>query len=156
MFSTPPRPIHRWKTFWLGLFILAFLTWAWARSRDHYELVMLRPGARNWYGFVSSRGHASWITMKNLSPGAIASRTNWGSILLPEKAPWFAPPVVSQSSDMPFAGASRSAHGIAHWLLTFLFFLTWSTFLALRWMRMKRIPAGSAELERSGSGPGHL
>jgi hypothetical protein len=24
-----PRPIHRWKSFWLGLFVAGFLAWAW-------------------------------------------------------------------------------------------------------------------------------
>jgi hypothetical protein len=24
-----PRPPYRWKSFWLGLFVLAFMSWAW-------------------------------------------------------------------------------------------------------------------------------
>jgi len=30
--STHPRPIHRWKTLWLGILVIAFLTWAWWQS----------------------------------------------------------------------------------------------------------------------------
>lgn len=27
-----PRPIYRWKSFWLGVCVLGFLGWAWERS----------------------------------------------------------------------------------------------------------------------------
>jgi hypothetical protein len=30
-----PRPIYRWKSFWLGLFVACFLAWAW---RDSYRV----------------------------------------------------------------------------------------------------------------------
>lgn len=30
-----PRPPYRWKSFWLGLFVLVFLSWAW---RDALEM----------------------------------------------------------------------------------------------------------------------
>jgi hypothetical protein len=28
-----PRPIYRWKSFWLGVFVACFLAWAWGDSR---------------------------------------------------------------------------------------------------------------------------
>jgi len=32
-----PRPLHRWKSFWLGLLVLIFLGWAWLRSMSYHE-----------------------------------------------------------------------------------------------------------------------
>ena len=27
-----PRPLYKWKSFWLGILVLGFMGWAWARS----------------------------------------------------------------------------------------------------------------------------
>ncbi|RYD83988.1 MAG: hypothetical protein EOP84_06740 [Verrucomicrobiaceae bacterium] len=28
-----PRPLYRWKSFWIGLFFLMFLTWSWITGK---------------------------------------------------------------------------------------------------------------------------
>ena len=35
------RPVWRWKGFWLGLCVLAFFGWAWARSMGRNEAVSI-------------------------------------------------------------------------------------------------------------------
>src|SRR6218665_3773821 len=36
------RPIYRWKSFWLGMVVLCFLGWAWARSMKRMDAVRWR------------------------------------------------------------------------------------------------------------------
>ena len=33
-----PRPLYKWKTFWLGLLALIFLGWAWRMSKDRFTV----------------------------------------------------------------------------------------------------------------------
>jgi hypothetical protein len=35
-----PRPFYRWKSFWLGLFVLVFLGWAWWDSYRNEALLL--------------------------------------------------------------------------------------------------------------------
>jgi hypothetical protein len=35
------RPLYRWKSFWLGIFIVGFLGWAWVQSVGHDEGVRI-------------------------------------------------------------------------------------------------------------------
>jgi len=37
-----PRPIYRWKSFWLGVILLLFLAWSWERSMagNHWGEIM--------------------------------------------------------------------------------------------------------------------
>ena len=40
------RPFYRWKSFWLGVVVLCFLGWAWARSLSRTEGVRVVWGMR--------------------------------------------------------------------------------------------------------------
>jgi hypothetical protein len=52
-----PRPFYRWKSFWLGLFVLVFLGWAWGHSaRFNGELVISAGPGRNALGLVQEEG----------------------------------------------------------------------------------------------------
>ena len=41
-----PRPIHRWKSFWLGLSVVLFLAWAWLDSYHGLSECFLKLGNR--------------------------------------------------------------------------------------------------------------
>ena len=40
-----PRPIHRWKSFWLGLIALASIGWAWHSSIDTRTSILSKTPA---------------------------------------------------------------------------------------------------------------
>jgi hypothetical protein len=44
-----PRPLHKWKSFWLGILVLGFLGWAWMRGRDHCDTMTVFFRNSYWY-----------------------------------------------------------------------------------------------------------
>jgi hypothetical protein len=138
-----PRPIHRWKSFWLGIVILLSLGWAWLVSMDHYTVLRLEmPG--QWLrllqihgkvGIVTDDwpGHA-WNLRMNDQHGIAGDPIFWKDVI----------------------ANARVLAAASHGQLALLFLIPWLTFLTWRWQRMKRQAARSAELERSESGPGQL
>jgi len=129
-----PRPIHKWKTLWLGLLILVFLTWAWARSISHIDYASARLTPYTWCGIVSSEACLSCGISHYTSTG---SSTNFDYASLTDSAkPWFPQPI--QITHFDSHSSTRTFYSIAHWLITLLFLLTWSSLLLWRWKKSKR------------------
>ncbi|MEK7951680.1 hypothetical protein [Luteolibacter soli] len=56
-----PRPIYRWRSFWLGVLVLCFLGWAWARSMTRDEGVELwAVDARGKWGLGEKLVTVKW------------------------------------------------------------------------------------------------
>jgi len=52
-----PRPLHRWKSFWLGILVLGFLGWAWVRSIVYDDrIVWMEAGSTDIFAFGSRSG----------------------------------------------------------------------------------------------------
>lgn len=132
------RPIHHWKTLWLGLFILISLVWLWSSGRSHVATAAAHLGRQTWHGIVSSDGCLSWY-MEVTRPGTIHSRHfDFNSSSTTRTQPWFpSPPIVTGHQVHPVGTVTYL--GIAHWLLTLLFLLAWSTLLLWRRWRMHRL-----------------
>jgi hypothetical protein len=133
-----PRPLHRWKSLWFGLPVLAFLGWGWLVSTEAIR------GA-SW--FPSERGAILWnhggevsMFLGECPPDMGTGFEAW---TLLENGPWFAPAVGALDSQ------SGILFSIAHWLLILLFLLIWAGFLAWRVRRMKRL-AAAPETDRYG------
>jgi hypothetical protein len=151
-----PRPLHRRKTLWLGIFVLIFLSWAWARSREHSEIVGFRPGGNTWFGIVNSGGQ---LLLRIVSyQSGIRSTTKFidCSFMRIHTDPWFASPFKWDYEANAPSGPIFLSAGIAHWLIILLFLVPWLALLTSRSRRMKRLPTGSAEPERRESNPGPL
>jgi hypothetical protein len=133
-----PRPLHRWKSFWFGLLVLAFLGWAWLMSTETIH-------SAGW--FSSERGGVLWHHGGQVSmfigecPPDMG--TGFEAWTLLENGPWFAPAVSALISQ------SGLLFSIAHWLLILLFLLSWAGFLAWRVRRLKRL-AAAPETDRYG------
>ena len=136
-----PRPVHRWKSFWLGILVIVFLGWAWARSIHFGESVHLGS-------MTGTKG-----TILGQSAGMVGVTR------------WRAPVVYDPGCSSPIFGNSgtqfsawRNSHGnpryefpsaanlwrqdfywsfgLAHWLLIPLFLTTWLAGLRWRWQRV--------------------
>jgi hypothetical protein len=136
-----PRPIHRWKTLWLGLLVLIFLLWAWARSLQHRDSLNYgTPGGRFMIECRNSTGTASLrigTVMPHycgtIPPGITYTTDTHGS------RRWFRDPgEITRLSSGPYWIQ------IAHWLLLVLFLLPWLGLLAWRQRRMKRHATAAA------------
>ncbi|MEK7954090.1 hypothetical protein [Luteolibacter soli] len=149
----PPRPLHRWKSFWLGVLIIAFLGWAWVASMRHVDVLYWNSAVgsstpspasknfdhfvyRNFGRFVLTAGQTlGWVEVKwdtsRFSP--LASHWSHQIITLTPKETWFARAVRVER----YPG--RLEVFVAHWLLILLFALPWATCLFYRHRRMKRL-----------------
>ena len=138
----PHRPLHRWKSFWLGVLVVVFLGWAWARSLTNVEFVFWRGlGVNQMSGIV----HA-YLFLGTTTAG---NEPRFGSQSISESGPWL-PKAFGVSSSSP-----QTDVRIAHWFLILLFLLPWTTWLVWRVRRMKRLASapGTAGLQTGSNRP---
>jgi hypothetical protein len=57
-----PRPIHKWKSFWLGILVLGFLGWAWARSMHEGVTLVLWEDSLLSFRSIFGRLDISYIS----------------------------------------------------------------------------------------------
>jgi hypothetical protein len=145
MFSPmPPRPLHRWKSFWLGILVLILLVSSWVWSMGHYT---------SWKWGSSSGGKWAYVGQDS---GWIEVGFGGGFGNAPQF--WYD----GWTHDMPSSWFRQAIHGVAsdgrwsvqlaHWLLTLLFLIPWTAFLAWRVRRMKaniERPTLNAEAEEA-------
>jgi hypothetical protein len=124
-----PRPIHRWKSLWLGLFVLIFLGWGWMRSlerRDTIEWITTISGTT-----VGQQEGTVWIYHGGV-PAFYSKGLHADSIELDYEPLWF-PPALDAAA---FPGHFHLT--IAHWLLGLCLLVPWSAFLLWRIRRQRR------------------
>ncbi len=129
------RPFHRWKSFWLGLLVLAFLGWAWVRSMHHTNQFSYKTSSisTTWFGYSNfgSLALGSWMDPfdrvgLNIDSVGTNALPPWGRVWFPEAA------------NLEWSGDDRTL-SIAHWFLILLFLIPWSAFLGWRYQRLRRI-----------------
>jgi hypothetical protein len=168
MFSIPPRPIHRWKSLWLGILVIASLGWSWWESTQ-------------WSSMVSYRYHSLTHACSGISlaqwaggsgPGAPLQwrREKFTSSFLPWSHPFFPAPetiritgdsaqVLTYFPEEPISDGTTprnpAAHHfdlllwaaapdsraifLPHWLIGLAFLIPWSALLAWRWKKAKHL-----------------
>lgn len=125
-----PRPLHRWKSFWLGLIVLIFLGWAWVRSTGGWDEVhFTSPGSSNAvFGSNATEGLSfGWTDYPFVPEGVSFASFRGGQI-----NNWF-PEAVTL-----VGGRTLECVTIAHWFLILLFLVPWAGFLFWRIRRMRR------------------
>jgi hypothetical protein len=130
-----PRPIYRWKSFWLGVLVLGFLGWAWVRSMDHRDAFDFGVGADMWqidsnFGTISASRHAQ------LGPGRGIDFLGFTS----EPGGGYMREFPRAFEHVTLENFPRSKWWtVADWFVILLFLVPWVLFLAWRWWRMKRL-----------------
>lgn len=128
-----PRPLHRWKSFWLGVLVLLCLGWAWARSLLHLDgFLWIAPRFHLISGQTTGRIELDWAT----ASGARGESFTWihdaaattGEPLFPKAVNWETYPGQIQLT-------------LAHWFLILIFLVSWSAFIGWRWLRIRRFEA---------------
>jgi hypothetical protein len=131
-----PRPLYRWKSFWIGLFILAFLAWAWVGSMK--RALIITPWDQSRVSMTSISGRFEiWLMNANLLRD---TRGIQGYRPDPKSLHWFAVPVRVETAPV---GRSVS---VAYWLVSLLFFGSWASFITWRWRRQRQHLAMMSEL----------
>ena len=122
--------LHRSKLFWLGLFGLVFLLWAWKDSRNDSAVILWQSKAM---GFSASHS-GSLIHLGRVNGGMAYSRPDKRFHLqrnhLKTRSPWFQR---FQLYDVRSpAGLSQSV-AIPYWAIVAIHLVAW--ILALLWQR---------------------
>lgn len=137
----PPRPFHRWKSFWLGLLVLTFLGWAWVRSMHRIDDSTYKAstsstswGACTGFGTVLLGWVHDPFAPDGLRFSSSRANVERGSTWFPEAI------LLEGGSDEGWQNLS-----IAHWFLISLFLVLWAGFLVWRVRRMRR----AGEMQRS-------
>lgn len=124
-----PRPLYRWKTFWLGLFIIAFLCWTWAISMKRHTIIQVHSPT-GWIGIGQHQGEAGLFAKKingRWSTNVTDIRMDANIHGLPEM--W------------KFYNTYFSVLRTSHFWLIITFTLPWAAFLTWRMRRMDHLPA---------------
>jgi hypothetical protein len=147
-----PRPLHRWKSFWLGVFVVVFLGWAWVRSMKYNDGILYGSilGAEFLY-LGQSRGDVGFAygvgigASPELYVVCIPNEMTLGGDVFKR---WF-PTAINWDGWKDW----RWSISIAHWFLILLFLISWTTWLVWRSRRMKRLAPGSAGLQTGSNRP---
>jgi hypothetical protein len=118
-----PRPIHHWKTFWLGLIILLCLCAAWRHSihrMSHTGFNFTKTGPSITIGQGGGKIAIKWSSFPYASHPHVLSRTTY----LGQSS------FGTASSFLPDGGYLAT---FAHWFVILLYTLCWSIYLASRW-----------------------
>ena len=129
-----PRPLYKWKSFWLGILVLGFLGWSWTHSMNHRDWARyysgVRISTRRWLEFESGGGS---LELRWGNPPQHTGDAGWVTF-------------TQHFSDyriFPRAGSYSNAAGnlnieLSHWLLILLFLAVWSAWLFFHWKREQR------------------
>lgn len=119
-----PRPLHCWKSLWLGVLVLVFLAWGWGRSRHHLDgFLWMARGFHLSAAQTAGRVELAWAA----SDGA------WGRdfLWIHEAAPNVGEPLFPKAVNWEtYPGQLQLT--VAHWFLLLTFLAPWAAWLAWR------------------------
>jgi hypothetical protein len=125
------RPLYRWKSFWFGVLVIAFLGWAWMRSTKVADYVLV-----DWPAGEFAQIHHTSGRMKvfhSLNPPLFASAE---LKTMRDTAEGGLPGLPLGFRYSPFSEGSLVL-AVTHWFLILLFLVPWSGWLAWRWRKLK-------------------
>jgi len=136
---TPPT-LLRWKSFWLGILVLAFLGWGWVRAMRHVEGVMwMRKGVMVTAGHAYGKVDLSWDPSR--APSSLEMFQPFHELNAEHDRLWF-PKAVNWEYYEPQIIQTQ----IAYWLIILVFLALWSAWLFLHGKRKRRKAASAAGL----------
>jgi len=128
-----PRPLIKWKSFWLGILVLVFLGWSWARSMQRISLVTWT--ANNGVRQVQISQYDATLNLWSGDSGFIREPGfdfETRSLSRDERSDWF-PNAFRWENDEFGKGLF-----VAHWFLLLLFLVPCVGFLAWRVRKQRK------------------
>jgi hypothetical protein len=136
-----PRPIIRWKSFWLGILVVVFLGCAWVCSLRHVDsLAICGVGMTSNPVIVLGNSQGSMFLQVELQGGAPGKVFRRQHSTIEGELELHLPP------GLEFIPVSHTGNVVilAHWFLMLLFFFPWAAFLAWRWRRQRNLAESTA------------
>jgi hypothetical protein len=136
-----PRPLYRWKSFWLGLMGLLFLVWAWLHSvRESAGITWISSTRDRALLIAQSQAH---VEIEYFSPpfdsGSLAPGFGGWTDTNRFRADLFPPALESHNKSGNGAGIA-----IASWLIVVTYLTVVTGILAWRWRRIKQKAASDS------------
>ncbi|MCW1885481.1 hypothetical protein OKA04_12145 [Luteolibacter flavescens] len=122
------RPVCRWKSFWFGVLILAFLAFAWCRSMNHRDTLVGHYGP--WEGGILSGSGA----LKYVGEFDRENERDLYFFTITARLPSEDGQVFAKAWSLEEFGPS-----IGYWFLMLLFAIPWGAFLAWRFRRQRAL-----------------
>jgi len=124
------RPFHRWKSFWLGVLVLAFLGWGWIRSMSYTD---------GFFWILKHDRVSAWQSWGQLGFAWDGSKPPSGTMFqwIHETTPAIGEPLFPRAV-VPEIYDRQFQFSIAHWFTMLLFVVAWTAFLWWRIRRSKR------------------
>ena len=133
------RPLHRWKSFWFGLLVLAFLGWAWVWSIGYRVEVSWHRAPKGIIAAGLEDGQLSfrWLPDHPTVPPEFAIER----MALPQGETWFPPATWMIAGELDGLGevGQVTLIRIPHWFLLLGFLVPWAGFLVWRVRRVRRV-----------------
>jgi len=130
-----PRPLYKWKSFWLGILVLGFLGWAWVRSTTYLDEARFLFQDDGWRLASNSGSLAARRFDGLVNPTAGVRKFEFNSKPASENNRKIPPPFES----LPYAASPRlHVWRVAYWFLILLFLVPWSAWLFFHWKREQR------------------
>ena len=152
-----PRPIHRWPSFWLGVFILTFLGWAWLDSCRHSTSYVAVDTWDNSVAIPQGVWHEDSALKFSIvrHPGPIIATATSKGVFQYSRVPNTGPPQLSPLHWRTFppytsvrgARLAQLSIELPHWLIILLVLIPSTTFLTWRWLLMQRLAEANAALQ---------
>ena len=150
------RPVYRWKSFWLGVLVMAFLGWAWWRSYDCQSWACFaRVTVTQREGHMSA-GYAGRMGV-NQSGHMPVPRVPFASQLMPLPFMVRGGGEISSGVFLSRSAAEKITYQdyvkmiykmspgdswavfVPYWLPVTLFVVAWGSFLGWRWRSQRRL-----------------
>ena len=130
-----PRPIHHWKTFWLGLFVLAFLGSSWIKSSNGSSSLTWLSARKDKAAVAGQRhGLVKFEYYAHPHPTALRTGLSIRSETGDHPRTWIQPAIASYNKDNDGWEIS-----IAHWLIILLYLIAWLTTITWWHRRQRRL-----------------
>jgi hypothetical protein len=126
-----PRPLIKWKSFWLGTLVLGFLAWTWTRGKGHNESVSCGIAGHS-AGIGNSHGHLG-VFYNGINHPGVRYTGNPGATSYP-----FHSPVDATARKASRTGPTHAHVFVAHWFLIVVFLVSWLGFLFWRIRRQRK------------------
>ena len=140
-----PRPLYKWKSFWLGILVLGFLGWAWlANVRTEYNV-----GYREYLGTGGLSGWVAGSCLGSVYVSSYSSPPRGFSSRAPASGfHWLHEAL---DPDEPTIYFARSPFGNVHernyrewtvawWMVVLGYTSVWSAWLFFHWKRKQKKP----------------
>ena len=128
----PARSLYRWKSFWLGALVIAFLAWGWVRSMGHVDgVTWMRKGIMVTAGHAYGQVDFSWDPSR--APSSLEMFQAFHEPITEPGDPWF-----KNAVNWEYYEPQIFQVQVAYWLIILVFLLLWSAWLFLHGKRERR------------------